>query len=171
MVQTRTDQAARDKVWAMIRDVQVAMLVTLDAEGHLRARPMRAVALEGFAGTLWFFTFQPTPKTDEIRDDDRVLLTYADPKAQTYVSVAGHARVVRDAVRQKELWSETLRTWIPKGPEDPDVALLKVEVEGADYWDSPSSTLVRAFGTVKARLTGALPQAGENGKVRFDRPG
>ncbi len=37
MVQTRTDQAARDKVWEMIRAVQIAMMVTLDEQGRMRA--------------------------------------------------------------------------------------------------------------------------------------
>ena len=63
MVQTRTDSAARDKVWEMIRDVRVAMMVTLDEDGHMRGRPMQAVSLKEFTGTLWFFTRQPSPKT------------------------------------------------------------------------------------------------------------
>jgi general stress protein 26 len=168
MVQTRTDQAARDKVWEMIRDVQVAMMVTLDDQGRMRGRPMRAVALKEFSGTLWFFTSAPSPKTDEIRQDGRVLLAYSDPGRQNYVSVSGMAEVVRDVATQKEFWSEPLRTWFPKGPDDPNAALLRVEVEGAEYWDAPSSTLVHAYGYVKARLTGEPPKAGDNDKVRFD---
>lgn len=170
MVQTRTDQAARDKVWELIREVQVAMMVTLDGQGRMRGRPMRAVALKEFDGTLWFFTSQPSPKTDEIRQDDRVLLAYADPSAQNYVAVSGHAQVVRDAAKQRELWSEPLRAWFPKGAEDPHAALVKVEVEGAEYWDAPSSTFIHAYGYVKARLTGEPPQAGENDKVAFRKP-
>ena len=170
MVETRTDQAAREKVWEMIREVQVAMMVTVDEQGHLRGRPMRAVSMKEFGGTLWFFTSQPSPKTAEVQHDDRVLLAYADPSGQNYVSISGSAQVVRDPQKQKELWSEPLRAWFPGGPEDPDAALLKVEVEGAEYWDSPSSTLVHAYGYVKARLTGEPPQAGENVKVAFRKP-
>jgi general stress protein 26 len=170
MVETRTDQAARDKVWEMIRDVQVAMMVTLDEGGRMRGRPMRAVKLKEFEGTLWFFTSQPSPKTEEIGHDDRVLLAYADPSGQNYVSVSGTARVIRDPAKQKELWSEPLRTWFPGGPDDPKAALLKVEVEGAEYWDAPSSTLVHAYGYVKALATGEPPKAGENDKVAFRRP-
>lgn len=169
MVETRTDADARAKVWELIREVQVAMLVTLDEQGRMHARPMRAVKLQEFSGTLWFFTSQPSPKTEEIRQDDRVLLAYADPNSQNYVSISGTARVVRDPQKQKELWSEPLRTWFPGGPDDPRAALLKVEVEGAEYWDSPSSTLVHLYGYVKAVTTGEPPQAGENDKVAFKR--
>jgi len=170
MVETRTDQAARDKVWELIREVQVAMMVTLDEQGQMRGRPMRAVSLKEFSGTLWFFTSQPTPKTTEIQHDDRVLLAYSDPSSQNYVSLSGSAQVIRDTAKRKELWSEPLRTWFPKGPDDPHAALLKVEVEGAEYWDAPSSTFLHAYGYVKARLTGEPPKAGDNDKVAFKRP-
>lgn len=167
MVETRTDAEARNKVWELIREVQVAMLVTLDWQGRMRGRPMRAVKLKEFSGTLWFFTSQPSPKTEEIGQDDRVLLAYADPNSQNYVAVSGTVQVVRDPRRQKELWSEPLRTWFPGGPDDPKAALLKVEVEGAEYWDSPSSAFVHLYGYVKAVTTGEPPKAGENDKVAF----
>jgi general stress protein 26 len=170
MTQTRTDQAARDKVWELIRDIEVATMVTLDTEGHMRGRPMRAVELKEFDGTLWFFTAAGSPKAAEIRQDERVLLAYAEPSDQNYVSVSGTAQIIRDVAQQKAMWSEPLRTWFPGGPEDPNAALLKVEVEGAEYWDAPSSTLLHAFGYVKARITGEPPKAGENDKVSFKRP-
>lgn len=169
MVATRSDAEAREKVWDMIRDVGVAMMVTGDSSGRLRARPMHAARLEEFDGTLWFFTRAPTPKTEELRDDDRVLLAYADPSHQNYVSVFGRATVVRDAGRQRELWSEPMRTWFPKGAEDPELALIRVETEGAEYWDTPSATLVHAYGYVKALVTGEPPAAGESDKVDLRR--
>jgi len=171
MVETRTDQAARNKVWDMIRDVQVAMMATVDAEGHMRARPMRAVGTEDFTGTLWFFTSGTSPKAEEIRHDNRVLLTYSDPRSQTYVAITGTARVVRDPAKQQELWSEPLRTWFPGGPHDVNAALLCVEAEGAEYWDAPSSTFVHAYGYLRSRLTGEAPaNLGDNDKVAFRRP-
>lgn len=170
MTQTRTDQAARDKVWELIRDIEVATMVTIDPQGHMRGRPMRAVELREFDGSLWFFTAGASPKADEIRQDERVLLAYAEPSDQTYVSISGTAQIIRDVARQKAMWSEPLRTWFPGGPEDPNAALLKVEVEGAEYWDAPSSSLLHAYGYVKARITGEPPKAGENDKVSFKRP-
>lgn len=168
MVETRTDAAAQQKVWDMIRDVEVAMMVTMDDEGRFRGRPMRAVKQE-FDGVLWFFTQAGTPKTDEVEQDERTLLAYSDPKGQNYVSLSGHAQIVRDVAKQKELWSEPLRVWFPGGPEAPEVALMKVTVDGAEYWDSPSSTFVHAYGYIKAVTTGQPPKGGENAKVDFTK--
>jgi general stress protein 26 len=168
MVETRSDAEAKRKVWEMIREVQVAMMVTMDEEGRFRGRPMRASQKE-FDGILWFFTEAQSPKMGEVRQDDRVLLAYSDPSSQNYVSIYGHAEIVRDAEMQKRLWAEPLRAWFPGGPEAPEVALLKVTCEGAEYWDAPSSTLVHAYGYIKAVATGEPPHPGANDKVDFTR--
>lgn len=166
MVETRSDAEAKRKVWDMICDVEVATLVTMDGEGRFRGRPMRASQSE-FDGVLWFFTRASYPVSEEVRAEERVLLAYADPRAQNYVSISGTAELVRDAAEQKRLWSEPLRTWFPKGAEDPDIALIKVTCQGAEYWDAPSSTLVHAYGYLKAVTTGEPPHPGANDKVDF----
>jgi prepilin-type processing-associated H-X9-DG protein len=151
------------KVWEMIKDIKFAML-TSDDDGMLRSRPMVA-SQKAFEGTLWFFTREHAHKVDEVRHDPRVNVSYADGHAQNYVSLSGTASLVRDKATLKAHWSEALRTWFPKGLDDPEVALLKVDVEQAEYWDTPNSKMVYAYGYVKARLTGTAPHPGENAKV------
>ena len=156
----------RQKVWELIKEVRIALLVT-SADQGLRGRPMAAMNKD-FDGELWFASRRDAPKLDEIKDDAHVLLAYSEPKEQNYVSVAGNARVVQDVAKVKELWSEPMRVWFPKGPEDPDIALIRVTVTSAEYWDSPSSAWVFAFGYAKARLTGEPPRdVGENKVVNF----
>jgi general stress protein 26 len=166
-MQTRTDQAAQDKVFELIKDIRVAQFVTVDRAGKLRARPMVAQQ-ERFDGVLWFFTPAGSGKIDEIEHHREVLLTYSDPGSQSYVSVVGTADVQRDPAKVKELWSEPMRVWFPNGPADPDIALLRVEVREADYWDAPSSTFVHAYGYLKAVTTGQRPNPGETAHVEFD---
>ncbi len=168
MPETRTDAEAKRKVWEMIKEVDVAMMVTMDNEGHFRGRPMRAANKE-FDGVLWFFATAGSHVTDEARDDGRVLLAYSDPSSQNYVSIAGTAEVVRDTAKQKALWSEAMRVWFPAGAEDPKIVLIRVECEGAEYWDAPSSTLVHAYGYAKAVATGKPPHPGGNDKVDFNK--
>jgi general stress protein 26 len=141
-------------------------VATFAPEGFMHARPMVARTQEA-RGDLWFFTSRASHTVAELRADPRVLLTYAEPKDQHYVSLAGTGSVVDDRAKAKELWSEPMRTWFPNGPEDPDLILIKVDAERAQYWDAPSSTVVYAYGYVKARLTGERPSPGEMGKVRI----
>jgi len=156
----------RQKVWELIKDIGTALMVT-SSEGGLRGRPMAAMNKD-FDGELWFASRESTPKLDEIAGESHVLLAYSEPKSQNYVSVAGTARVVHDPAKAKALWSEAMRVWFPQGPDDPNLALICVTVSSAEYWDSPSSGWVYAYGYAKARLTGEAPhQVGENKVVNF----
>ena len=160
------DYRDRVKVWEMIKDVTIAMMVTSDDEGIMRSRPMAAKQDE-FSGDLWFFTDVQSGKIDEIEGNPQVLLGYSSPSKQEYVSINGTASIVRDRAKIKDLWSEAMRVWFPKGAEDADIALIKVSIDQAEYWDAPSAAMVLAVGYVKARLTGKRPNPGEHKVVNF----
>lgn len=158
------DRGSVDKLWRMIKGIEVAMLTTVDEDGTLRSRPMW-VQQKDFDGDLWFFTKAGAPKVFEVGRHHQVGLAFAEPKRQDYVSVSGKAELVRDRDKARELWSEWLKTWFPQGLDDPDLALLRVRVEKAEYWDAPSSTMVHLYGYLKSRATGEPPHPGDTGKV------
>jgi len=159
----KPDSDQMDKLWSMIKDIQFAMLTSEDGD-VLRSRPM-AVSQKTFDGALWFFTRADSHKVSEVGKDDRVGVSYADPQHQNYVSLSGTASLVRDKAAIEEHWVEPLRAWFPEGKADPDIALLKIDVQQAEYWDAPNSKMVHAYGYVKAVLTGAPPQSGDNVKL------
>jgi general stress protein 26 len=152
------------KLAKLIKGIRVAMLTTRDDDGTLRARPMQTQEQE-FDGTLWFFTPASSHKVIEVGHEHQVNLSYADPGDNRYISVSGTATLVRDRAKIDELWTPVLKAWFPQGKDDPDVALLKVDVAKAEYWDSPSSTLVKLVGFTKAVLTGQQYRPGENEKL------
>ena len=161
-----SESEGRKKVHSLIKDIRVAMMGSIAPEGFIHARPMVGQHQEG-ESDLWFFTDRHSEKIPEIRADPRVVLSYSEPSDQNYVSISGTASVVEDRAKIRELWSEPMRTWFPKGPDDPEIALIRVRAERAQYWDSPSSTLVYAYGYAKARLTGERPDPGDEAKVRM----
>ncbi|WP_139921691.1 pyridoxamine 5'-phosphate oxidase family protein [Hymenobacter sp. DG01] len=154
------------KLIERIQDIKIAMLTTADAEGGLHSRPMYTHKPEA-DGVLWFFTEKDSAKIYEVRKDQHVNLGYSKPDDNLYVSISGTASVLTDQAKIKELWSEGLRAWFPKGPEDPNIALLRITIDRGEYWDQPSSVLVRAFGYVKAVATGERyqPTGDEHAKV------
>jgi general stress protein 26 len=152
------------KLRELIKDIRFAMLTTIEDDGTLRSRPMGTQQAEGEAD-LWFFTYGGAAKADEVRRDDRVNVSFADNDGQKWVSVSGRAAVVRDRAKMEELWNPVLKAWFPKGLEEPDIALLKVEVEQAEYWDTASSKMVQLAGFVKAVATGKPADPGENVKL------
>lgn len=160
------NEQSREKVWHLIKDIKVAMMVTMDSEGHHFARPMVAQEPDEHHD-LWFFSSLDSPKIEEIKTNSEVLLSYADPGSNAYVSISGEASVVQDKSKIDELWSESLKAWWPKGKEDPNLTLICVTPKSAEYWDGPASTVVQAFGYLKARITGEPEKMGENRTVRL----
>jgi general stress protein 26 len=107
----------------------------------------------------------------EIDRHRKVNLSYANVDKQDYVSVSGRSRLLRDREKMRELWTRSVEPWFPDGLDDPDLALLEVTVEEAEYWDAPASKTQRLFGLAKAITTGSTDQLGEHGKIRpADRP-
>jgi len=153
------------KLWNLIKTIEVTMMVTEDGE-FLRSRPMVALQ-DTFDGTLWFFTRASSHKVGEVETEQRVNLAYSHPSKQDYVSVSGYASLVTDRSAIEKHWSESMRVWFPKGKDDPEIALLKVTVQRAEYWDAPSSTMLHAYGYVKAAVTGKSPEPGGHGTVRL----
>lgn len=161
-----TTRDEREKVFEMIKDIKMAMLVTQDAEGNLFARPMVAQERDE-NDQLWFFTAADSPKVQEIKVNSKVLLSYAKSDGSCFVSLSGEAGIVKDQDKIRELWEESLKAWFPKGVDDPNLCLIEVNPLSAEYWDQPSSKFVQAFGYIKARITGNPEEMGENRTIRL----
>ena len=154
------------KVAELIKDIRIAMMTTAAADGSFDTRPMATQKTE-FDGTVWFLTRQDSGKVHEIADDTHVSLIYADPSDAKYVSAKGRASVSRDRAKIHELWNPMYKAWFPEGEEDPSIAVLRVDVHEAQYWEASSSKLVRGVKYVAAAATGGKVDLGEMGKVQL----
>ncbi|WP_151088619.1 pyridoxamine 5'-phosphate oxidase family protein [Hymenobacter baengnokdamensis] len=141
------------KLFEKIKDVRIAMLTTFDEQHALHSRPMATIKPEA-DGSLLFFTDKESAKVYEVKKDNQVNLSYSDPSANTYASISGRASAYRDEAKIAELWTEPMRGWFPKGKDDPNIMILKVDIDKAEYWDSPSSLLVQAYAYARAVVTG-----------------
>jgi general stress protein 26 len=137
------------KLRKLIKGARVAMLTTVAPDGTLHSRPM-ATLKAPFEGDVWFFTGASAPKTDEIRDNDQVNVSFSDGDDNRYLSISGTASLVRDQDRLEQLWSGRLKSWFPQGKKDPDLALLRVRVDRADYWDAKTAAMVHLAGLVQS---------------------
>ena len=154
------------KLAKLIHGIDICMMTTMAEDGSLRSRPM-STQKDEFNGQLWFFTDADAGKVFEIQRDRHVNLSYADPSSSRYVSVSGRAVLVRDKAKIKELWTPPLKAWFPDGVDDPKIALLRVDVEQAEYWDTPGGAVVHLIGFAKATLTGDRYEPGEHAKVNL----
>ena len=133
------DETATEKFWDMVNDFDTCMVVTR-AGGSLRGRPM-APYVSDERREIMFLTERDTHKVDEIEADPHVAL-----------SVSGRARVSQDRALVKRLWGPEAEAWLPQGPDDPTVAVLVVDPDGAELWDVTGNKVAQAWEFAKAYL-------------------
>ena len=156
------DENKHDRVWDIIEKVGVCMLTTRFA-GGLRARPLEARP-DRDAGIIWFVTDARSGKEHEIEAAQDVGLIFIDHAGKAYLSITARAEVLNDHAKAAEIWKSTDSAWW-KGPDDPNVCVLRVQPVTAELWDGPASKAVAIYEFAKARLTGEKPDLGENRKV------
>lgn len=150
-----------DRAWELMKKISMCMLATRDGS-EIRARPMAAY-VRPEEHIVYFLTDARRHKDAEIKQDPNVCLAFADAASQKYVSVTGRAQVSNDRAKIKELWSTPAKAWWDSA-DDPNIRVLKVTPNDAEYWDSPG-TVVSYIKMAAAAATGTRPDLGENRKV------
>ncbi len=162
---TQTRDNELEKLRELVKDIDFCMLTTVNEGGDLHSRPMSSNGDIDTNGNIWFFTSVSSHKVSEIEKLPKVNVSFADPGNQRYISVSGTAELVRDRAKIDELWRPQFKIWFPEGKDDPEIALLRVRLEKAEYWDSPGSTIGYALSFVSSLVTGKQPDLGENQRI------
>lgn len=151
-----------EKVFEIIGDNPVCMFTVNGATDALLSRPMTVIKTED-NGELWFFTSSKGAPVAEIGTGAAVNLSFSG-KGE-WLSLHGSAAVIDSEPKARELWNEAAAAFFPDGPDSPNLVLIRVRPEGAQFWNSPGGAITMAFEWVKARLKGEQIDAGESEKV------
>jgi general stress protein 26 len=151
----------------LIKDIRFAMFTTQSGDGSLRSRPMTTQNVPGEGqDCLWFFASRTGEPVADLLRAPAVNVAYANTSKDAYVSVSGRGAVVEDDARKKQMWSKFAEAWFPGGPEDPDLALVRVQIEAAEYWNVRESKVTQLFKMARATVTGKPPtDMGEHAKL------
>lgn len=152
----------------LIAGIRVAMLTTVDRNGRLCSRPM-TTQQRPFDGFLWFLTDRRTHTADDLALHPLVNVSYTHSDDHRYVSCSGEATLVEDRDLIRLFWQAPFTEWFPHGPDDAELVLLRVQVDAADYWDSPSSWPGRLLAFARTVASGERSAHGSRGHV--DLPG
>lgn len=151
-----------DRVWQLMEAIRLCMLSTWDGR-RIHSRPMAALVRRD-ESAIHFLTDERAHKDDEIRRWPRVCLAFADTDGQTYVSVSGTARIDADREKITQLWSAGAKVWWGD-PDNPNLRLLTVAPEEAEFWDSPGA-LISNLKVAFALATGTHLSPGEHKSVK-----
>ena len=122
------------RIGEIIGSIQIGMLTTIQANGELRSRPMLCAHFD--FDSLWFLVKETKPLVTDSIANRAANVTFASPERKIFASVTGSALLVEDAKLIQKLWRPEMKAWFHAGLNEPDLALLRVDIHHAEAWDS-----------------------------------
>ena len=166
MSQTKSFQ---HELWELIKEIRFPMLVHRHLGGNLHSHPLTMKNKSLKPGEpLHFFVTKKSELGQRLRVDGTVCLTYSDTHKDCYVSVSGRAKVSEDMDAKKRLFSALDKAWFPGGAEDPDLELVEVEIDDAEFWNMKESKATQLLKMASAAVTGNRPDFGEHREMHKD---
>lgn len=163
---TQIEQGSMEHLRKLIKDVKYALLTTAAPDGTLHSRPLTTLDWE-FDGVAWFLVARDSRLATEVSAIPEINLAYAAPGDDTFVSLAGRARVLQDPARARELWNRWAEMFFPGGPESPEVGVLRVDVRSAEYWTGPDGLIEKVTGTARALVAKDPSGLGHHARIDF----
>ena len=152
----------KKKIWEMISDIGVGMLVTQSGE-DLTSRPMQLVQ-DDYDGTLWMYTSLSSSMVNDIKLNRSVAVVFSCPEKSIHVTLSGKAGVRTEPELIDKYWNSFVSAWYPEGRDDKEIALLQIDVSSGEHWKNETSKVGYLYKVAKANLTGTTPDMGENKK-------
>jgi len=159
-----SDAESISKVTGIINDSHIGMFTTINEEGALVSRPLAVQDVQD-DGDMWFFTSANTSQVAHIKANPAVNVSFG--QRTEWVSVAGTAEVVTDRQLIRDMWNQVVEAWFPDGPDTPEVVLLHVDSDSAEYWSSPGGTAATVLQWIKSKVTHNRMSVGESGTVEL----
>ncbi len=154
------------KLKAIAEDTNTCMMCTNLEKIPFETRPMATQEVDE-DGNIWFFSALDSYKNKEILADNRVQLIYSQPSKTHYLTVYGHAKIIKDREKTDELWNIFAKTWFQEGKDDPKLTLLKIVPERVHYWDTQHGKFVTLFKIALGAITGKTMDGGVQGDIRL----
>lgn len=127
------------KLWKSLTSDRTVMLGLVDvADGY--PRPMTA-QLEGEHGPIWFFAAKDNALVKLLGQDSRAIATFGSKGHDLFATIHGRLSISNDRAMIDKLWNRFVAAWYEHGKDDPQLTLLRFEVEHAEVWDDASSTV------------------------------
>lgn len=162
---TKTDL---EKLWDMIKDIRFGMLTHRHSDGTLHSHPLTTMNKKiDEAGMLYFFVARDSELGQWLQHDGNVNVSYADHDKDRYVSVAGHAGVSDDPTIKQRLFNALTKAWFPGGWQDPNLELIAVKIEHAEYWNIRESKVTQLLKVAAAAASGTKAQMGEKKELHL----
>lgn len=155
-IMTLYSQDQINTIASKIKDVRFGMFTTVDDDNVPSSRPLTYQQVDN-EGNIWFFTTDEAAFTQELARHPDVNVSFSNPDDKLYLSVTGQAYLLKDRAKARELWTPPMKTWFPGGLDDPHLAMIRVRIQTAEYWDASANKMKQLIQRARNALTGRHP--------------
>lgn len=125
------------------------------------SEPMRAQLDEEANGYFWFYT----TKDNRIADGGKAMAQFASKDHDMFACIAGHLVEETDDEVISRYWSKPVEAWYKDGREDPNLKMMRFELNTAEIWSVDPSVV----GMIKLSSGATLSpeEMGKHDKIAF----
>ncbi|WP_404710228.1 pyridoxamine 5'-phosphate oxidase family protein [Sphingomonas sp. MMS24-J13] len=109
------------------------LMIGLTEGGH--SEPLTAQLDEDQVDTIWFFI----GKDNRLAKGGAATAEFVSKGHDYFASLSGRVQVQNDRAMIDKLWSRPVEAWFPGGKEDPNLALLRFDIDDAELWEADMS--------------------------------
>jgi general stress protein 26 len=103
-----------------------------------QVRPVSPIVEDNMS--IWITTFNTSRKVKQLRQNPKCCLTFVEyPEGDKAATVNGEAKIISDLEMKKRVWNLAgfdLSGYFPKGPEDEEYCLLKIDINKVEWRES-----------------------------------
>ncbi|MEI9928071.1 MAG: pyridoxamine 5'-phosphate oxidase family protein [Sphingomonas sp.] len=144
----------RRRMWEKMAKSPFVMVELTGTDDH--AQPMTAQLDEDVDGKFWFYT----QRNNRLAPGGRAMAHFASKDHKVFVCIVGTLVEERDPAVIDRYWSNMIEAWFDGGRSDPDLLMLRFELEDAEIWEGDESLLGKFKMLTGQRIAG--PEAGRH---------
>lgn len=142
--------------WSKLSDSPFVMVGLQDGQ---HSEPLTAQLDKDLVDTIYFFI----GKDNRVAAGGRAMAQFVSKGHDFFACLSGNARLDNDPAMIDRLWNKQVEAWFPEGKNDPNLALLRFDIDDAEFWETDLSVA----GKVKMLFGGTIrsDQAGSHAHV------
>lgn len=140
------------KLWEKLGESPYLMMGLSSAHEH--SEPLTAMLDKDQVDRIYFFI----GRDNRLARGGAAMAQFISKGHDYFACLSGHATVDDDRAMIDKLWSKPVESWFPGGKDDPNLALLRFDIDEAELWEADMSLM----GKVKLLFGGRI-RAGDEG--------
>ena len=147
----------RQNLW---KKMEAGPFVMIGLEGAGHSEPLTVQLDKDQVDRLYFFI----GKDNRMARGGRAMAQFVSKGQDFFACIAGTAQVDNDKAMIDKLWSNQAEAWFPGGKNDPNLALLRFDIDDAELWEADMSLA----GKVKMLFGGKVNPNEEGSHARVE---